>query len=544
MSKYKVYTNGTIFTANPDCQWAEAVAVDGNKIVYTGGREGAEAFCSQAGAEMELCDLEGKLMLPGFIDGHCHPVMAAHTLSGVVFDIDWDLDRCIAEIRKYVEEHPESPSYFGLGYAEWMFDAKGPRRELLDEICPDKPMIFFGSGAHESWANTKCFELAGVTKDTPDPVPGLHYFSRDEEGNPAGHIVESQSQYLIMSKINFFDEESVISILEENSAQYAAMGVTGTADMGIFTYLEEPYYKVLDMVRKQGTYLQRFAGCTCPVDDPEVTEERIQAVLEAQKTYNDDKFRMNFLKIVNDGTMESRSAAISEPYPEDGSVVKPLMDEKTAAETGLKAAEAGLDINMHAIGDVAVKSVVAMAKAVREAGYADCRITCSHSQYVDPKDVPLFAEYDITANTTGVWMYGNPLMDKVLGHINDETFRMRSLLDAGAHMALGSDFPVDEYGREPLKSIEMCVTRKMYGQPGAPMLKPYGEATTVKEAVEGFTINNAYQMHMEDVTGSIEVGKYADFVILEENIFEIPPETIHKVKVCETIMDGVTTYKG
>lgn len=111
-------------------------------------------------------------------------------------------------------------------------------------------------------------------------------------------------------------------------------------------------------------------------------------------------------------------------------------------------------------------------------------------------------------------------------------------------MALGSDFPVDEYGREPLRSIQMCATRKMYGQPDAPVLEPADEVTTVKEAIEGFTINNAYQMHMEDVIGSIEVGKYADFVILEENILDIPPERIYEVKVCETIMDGVTTYSA
>lgn len=347
-----------------------------------------------------------------------------------------------------------------------------------------------------------------------------------------------------MTKINFFDEESVIDVMAENSADYAAMGVTGTADMGIFTYLENQYYEALDAIRSSGRYLQRFVGCTCLVEDAEIVDSRIAALLKAKEKYNDDRFRMNFIKLINDGTMESRTAALSEPYPEDGSVVKPLMDEKLAAETGLKAAKAGLDINMHAIGDVAARSVIAMAKAVRGAGYDDCRITCSHSQYIASDDIPLFGKYNIIANTTGVWMYGNPLMDKVLGHINNETFRMRSLIGGGARMALGSDFPVDEYGREPLKSIEMCATRRMYGQTDAPILEPAGEVTTIKEAIEGFTINNAYQMHMEDVIGSIEVGKYADFVILEENILDIPPENIHKVKVCETIMDGVTTYKA
>lgn len=541
MSKYKIYTNGSIFTADPNKEWAEAVAVEGNKIVYVGDMADAEALC---GADAEIYDLNGKMMLPGFIDGHCHPVLAAHLLSGVVFDIDWTLEECLGEIKHYVEEHPDNETYVGLGYAEWMFDEKGPNKNLLDEICNDKPMLFFGSGAHEAWANSKCLELAGITKDTPDPLPGLHYFARDEKGNPSGHVVEARAQTMIMSKINFFDEEAVLNLMLENSKDYAAMGVTSTADVGIHGYLKNEYYNAMEAIKDSGKYLQRFIGAAAAVDDPDLVDEIIQDLLDGQHKYNDDKFRINLLKIINDGTMESRSAANSEPYPEDGSIVKPLMDEQTAAKTGLKAAKAGLDINMHAIGDAAIKSVIAMAKAVREAGYDDCRITCSHSQYIAEDDIPMFGKYNIIANTTGVWMYGNPLMDKVLGHINNETFRMRSVIDGGARMALGSDFPVDEYGREPLKSIEMCATRKMYGQPDAPVLEPADEKTTVKEAIEGFTINNAYQMHMEDVIGSIEAGKYADFVILEENILEIPKENIHNVKVCETIMDGVTTYKN
>ncbi len=537
----KLFVNGRIFTVNRREEWAEAVAVEGNRIIYVGDRKGAEALCDD---KTEIRDLDGALMMPGFIDGHCHPVMAAHVLSQVVFDIDWTLEECLANIKKYVDEHPDADAYFGLGYAEWLFDEKGPRKELLDEICSDKPMFFLGSGGHEGWANSKSFEMAGITKDTPDPLPGLHYFSRDAEGNPAGHVVEGRSEAMILSTIDFFDADSVVNIMVQNSEDYAAMGVTATADMGMYAYLEKQYYEALDAVRDSGRYLQRFVGCTCHVEDPAVVDERIEKLVKAREKYDDDLFRMNFLKIINDGTMESRSAAISEPYPEDGSTIEPLMDERVAAETGVKAAKAELNINMHAIGDVAAKSVIAMAKAVREAGYDDCRITCSHSQYVAPDDIPLFGKYDIIANSTGVWMYGNPLMDKVLGHINNETFRMKSLIDGGARMALGSDFPVDEYGREPLKSIEMCATRRMYGQPDAPTLEPVDEKTTVREAVEGFTINNAYQLHMDDVIGSIEVGKYADFVILERNIFDIPLAEIHEVRILETIMNGKTTYRA
>ena len=541
MSADKLYINGAIYTAEKDNEWVQAVAVEGNKIVFAGERAEAEKFCDE---NTEICDLQGKMMLPGFIDGHCHPVMAAHVLSQIVFDIDWTFDECLGAIRTYVEEHPDNPSYFGLGYAEWLFDEKGPRKELLDDICRDKPIFLLGSGAHEAWGNSKCFELAGITKDTPDPLPGLHYFSRDEEGEPAGHIVEGRSQELIMRKIDFFDQESVVNIMAQNSADYAAMGVTSTADVGMYSYLKKQYYASLDAIRESGRYLQRFVGCAFHLDDVDLVDERIEEVLRARERYDDDKFRINLLKIINDGTMESRSADISEPYPEDGSIVKPLMDEKTAAETGVKAARAGLEINMHAIGDVAARYVAAMAKAVREAGYDDCRITCSHSQYVAPEDAALFGKYNVIADTTGVWMYGNPLMDKVLGHINNETFRTRSLINNGVRVALGSDFPVDEYGREPLKGIEMCVTRKMYGIDDALVLEPADEGMTVAEAIQGYTINNAYQMHMENSIGSIKTGKYADLVILEDNIMEIPPEKIHDVKVCETIMDGVTTYKA
>ncbi len=541
MNRKKVFYNGCIYTVNEGREVVSAVVTEGEKIVFAGDDAGAKVI---GGPDAELHDLEGKMLLPGFIDGHCHPIMAACVLSGVVLDIDWTTEQNLAEIRRFVEEHPDRDTYVGNGYAEWNFDEHGPAKELLDEICADKPMIILGSGGHEAWANSKAFELAGITKDTPDPVPGLHYYARDPEGNPSGHIAESQAMDPMFEKIEFFDTEAMEAMLKQISEDYASNGVTTTADMGITNMIGKDTYRAgLAIIAGDG-YLQRFTGPGLLVADEAQAGEALDFAKELRQKYDDDKVRINLYKIINDGTMESRTAAISEPYPEDGSVVEPLLGEEDMAEVVLKAVREGFNINVHAIGDVAVRSVVAAAKAVREAGYPDTRITCSHSQYIDPKDVPAFAEYDIIANSTGVWFYGNPLMDKVLGHINDETFRMRSLKDVGAKVAFGSDFPVDEYGNEPLKSIEMIVTRKMYDQPDAPMLKPYDEVLTVEDGIAGYTIHNAIQLHMEDKLGSIEPGKYADMIILEKNLFEIPPEEIHKVKVLETIIGGETVYKA
>ena len=541
MGRRKVYYNGYVYTVNEADDIASAVVTEDDRIAFVGDDAGAKAF---AGEDAEAVDLGGRMMLPGFIDGHCHPIMAAYLMSGVVLDIDWTTEQNLDAIREFIEGHPEKEAYIGNGYAEWNFDEHGPAKELLDEICSDKPVMILGSGGHEGWANSKAFEMAGITKETPDPVPGLHYYARDEEGNPSGHVAESQAIDVFFEEIDFFDRNALEMILKKISEDYASNGVTTTADMGVTSMIGIDNYRAALEIIKESGYLQRFNGPGLLLDDIEDAQYNLDIARKLREDYDDDRMRISLYKVINDGTMESRTAAISEPYPEDGSVVEPLLNEEEMADVVLKAAKEGFDINIHAIGDVAVKSVIAAAKAVPEAGLADTRITCSHCQYIHPEDVAAFEKYNITANTTGVWFYGNPLMDKVLGHINDKTFRMKSLKDAGARVAFGSDFPVDEYGNEPLKSIEMVVTRRMYDQPDAPMLKPFDEVLEVEDGIRGYTMHNAIQLHMEDRLGSIEPGKYADLIVLEKNLFQVPPEEIHKVKVEETIIGGKTVYRA
>ena len=537
----KVYTNGKIFTVNDRSEWVEAVATEGNKIVYAGDNEGAGAFCDAA---TEVCDLQGKMMLPGFIDGHCHPVLAAHYLCGVYLEVEWDVEECLEAIKRFVMENPDNDTYFGLGYAEWIFDETGPKKELLDSICADKPVMILGSSAHEAWVNTKALEMAGITRDTPDTIPGFHYFHRDESGDPTGHLLETAPQMMVIDKINFFDHDKIEAEIAAASDGYAAMGVTSTCDMGSPEFALKAYFETVPAMIENGTYKQRFVGCGRMVAEKGDVDIVLPRLKEYIKKYDTDSFRINFLKIINDGTLETRSAALSEPYNEDGSMVYPLFSREEMAEIGVRAAEAGLNINVHGIGDEAISGTLAMAKAVREAGYDDCRITNSHCDYVKDEELELFGRYDVIANTTCVWHYGNPDMEKVIGDRQNHTFRLKTMIRGGCRMGQGSDYPVDEFGREPLKGIEMGCSRQLFDHPELPVLKPYEEKLSVEDGIRSYTINNAYQMHMEDKLGSIEAGKYADLVILEKNIFDIPVSEIHKVKVCETIMDGKTVYKG
>lgn len=541
MAATKLFYGGKIYTVDEDRSWAEAVAIEGNRITYVGDLDGAAGFCDE---QTERIDLEGKMLLPGFIDGHCHPIMAAHYLCGVYLEIEMDVPACLAEIRRYVEENPDEETYFGIGYAEWIFDETGPKKELLDEICPDKPMMILGSSAHEAWVNTKTLELAGITKDTKDPIPGFHYFHRDAEGNPTGHLVENGPQIMITDKVDFFKEETVRQMIELNSAGYASMGVTSTCDMGMTEYGQDIYFQTIPEMIEDGTYMQRFFGCGRMVADKGEIELIMGRLSEQKDKYDSDFFNIHFLKIINDGTLETRSAALSEPYNEDGSMVAPLLTREEIAELGVRAAKAGLDINVHAIGDEAISGTLAMARAVREAGFDDCRIVNSHCDYVKDEELGLFGKYNVIANTTCVWHYGNPDMEAVIGDRQNHTFRMKSMIDGGCRMGQGSDFPVDEFGREPLKGIEMGCTRQLFDHPELPVLKPYEEKLSVDDGIASYTINNAYQMHMEDKLGSIETGKLADLVILEQDLFSIPASEIHKVKICETILDGKTVYKA
>lgn len=541
MKADRIFVNGQIYTVNDRSEWVEAVAIKGDKIIYAGDEAGARALCDE---NTDVTDLAGKMMLPGFIDGHCHPVLAAHYLCGVYLQIEWGVEECLAEIRKYVEANPDNETYFGIGYAEWIFDENGPKKEMLDEICADKPMMILGSSAHEAWVNSKALELAGITKDTPDPIPGFHYFHRDAEGEPTGHLLEMGTQNMIMEKINFFDRDTIEHVMQEASDGYAAMGVTSTCDMGMQEFGLKVYYETLPEMIDSGIYKQRFFGCGQMLAEKGDEDVVLPRLVEYSRKYNSDKYNIHFLKIINDGTLETRSAALGEPYDEDGSMVQPLFTREKIAEVGLKAAAAGLDINVHGIGDEAISGTLAMAKAIREAGYDDCRITNSHCDYVKDEELGLFGRYDVIANTTCVWHYGNPDMEAVIGDRQNRTFRIRTMIDGGCRMGQGSDFPVDEFGREPLKGIEMGCTRQLFDHPELPVLKPYEEKLSVDDGIRSYTINNAYQMHMDDRLGSIEAGKYADLVILEKNLFDVPLNEIHNIKVCETIMDGKTTYSN
>lgn len=483
------------------------------------------------------------MMIPGMIDAHCHPFLAAFWLSGLKLEIEMTKEQVIEEIRDYVSANPEKETYFGLGYPEWEYDEKGPNKKYLDDICDNKPICILSSSGHEAWCNSKALEIVNITKDTPDPIAGLQYFERDKEGNPTGHIVESAAIKTIMSGIEWFDPEEVRKNFKEIFDDYSKMGITSLVDCGTYDYLEEQAIAYIDDYEKRDALQQRVCSCVM-VEDRARLDKVIPLLKERSQKHKSDNYFINTLKILNDGTMETRSASLSEPYNEDGALIETMLSEEELNEICVAAAKEGFDIHIHAIGDKAIHRTLMAAKAVREAGYHDTRITNAHTDYVRTRDNHLFGKYNVIVNTTGSWHCENLGMEKVIGERVNKQFRILSLIKEGARMSLGSDKPVDQLGAEPVKGIQMAVTRKVCDDSAAPILEPESEKLSIHQCLEGYTINAAYEMHMEDKLGSIEPGKYADLTVLEKDIFEIPVYEMYKTKTMLTMKGGKITYRN
>ena len=541
MAATRVFHNGKIYTVNKQQPWAEAIALEGNKIVFVGTNDEALKL---ADANTEVCDLSGKMMMPGFIDGHIHPLMSAAFASGAQLASCKTKEEILDTVRAFVEANPDNETYFGQGFADYIFASTPALADDLDAICADKPLLLVSSSCHGAWCNHKAFEVAGIDKNTPDITPGSNYFVRDEEGNPTGRCIESC--YIQVAKgANYFPASKLIENISTLANEFASMGYTTFCDCGVFSFVVDSLDQNFVDFLNSDEFVQRLFGgyyLATNIHDLEGCLEGAASV--ADNLMNTDRVGFRYFKILGDGVIEARSAAMIKPY-DNGVQAKPNFDSETAKKIGLLVAEAGYDLNMHAIGDATNAVALDMAEAVRDAGHDDTRIAISHSQCWAPGAIERAGKLGVFINSTGAWHYcSNEQYKEYFGvNIQGFTYPIKSLINVGCKYGQGSDFPVADGKPDPFVSIEVGMRRRLVDD-DSPEPADYCEAPSLEESIESFTINNAWQVRMEDKLGSIEVGKLADLVVVDKNLFDIPTEEIHTCKVVETIRDGITTYKA
>jgi predicted amidohydrolase YtcJ len=537
-----VFHNGRVYTVTEAAPWAEAVAVTGNAISYVGDEAGAMAL---AGPDTQVIDLGGKLLMPGFVEGHIHPFLGAFLTSGVDLQLPTRAD-ALAAIEKYAAAHPVGPVR-GFGWRVDMFGPDGPTAADLDEVLPDRPAFFFAIDGHSIWVNTKALEMAGINRDTPDPIPGFSFYARDAQGNPTGYVLEVVAELNIVNAIEPISVDNMATLLTSWTPKASRAGITSVFDAGV-PPIGDDQAEILSLytaAEKRGELPFRVVA-SYSVKNPPV-DDAVARLTEAQKRVSSELVRTSVLKIVGDGTQGGYTAWLLEPYADkpDSIGSSPFTVEQWHQLIGAADA-AGFDVHAHACGERTARVALdAIEGAISANPPRDRRHTVAHLVYVDDADGRRFGELGVIAQFSANWLSADPDTIMSMGARygtprKDLLYRPQQVLKSGGRISLGTDWPAAGYFStyKPLDAIQIGVTRQLIGEPDAEVLPPVDQRLTVAEAVHANTLGAAYQLRLDDKVGSVEQGKLADLIVLDRNIFDIDPHEIHGATVTMTMMNG------
>ncbi len=529
-----VFRGGGVYTVDAARSWADAVAVRAGRIIYVGTDAGLAKWI---GPQTRSIDLNGKMLLPGFHDSHVHLVGGGIELDECNLNGLATMDEVLAAVRQFAKQHPTKKWIRGGG---WPLTLSGgnPHKDLLDKIVPDRPVILDAFDGHSSWVNSRALEIAGITKETPDPPRGR--IERDRKtGEATGTLRESAARLVILKTPPYTHAEFVTG-LRRGLEIANRFGITSVQEarvtdqhLNAFTELDKAGELTVRTVAAMG--FDNAKGMT-----------QLPQFVEWRKNFQSKLLRTTSVKIFQDGVIESRTAALLQPYlggEERGwlnlepEVLKPL-----AAELD----RLGFQIHIHAIGDRGIQSSLDALEFARDRnGRRDSRHHIAHIQLFDPPDIARFRRLGVVANFQPYWMQADPyIVDMTLPVLGPERSRwlypIRSVAKTGAVIACGSDWSVSSMN--PLDAIQVAVTRRGVKEAPGPAWIP-DEAVDLPLMLAGYTINGAYVNFEEAETGSIEVGKAADLIVLDRNLFEIPPHEIHLAKVLLTLLEGKAVFR-
>lgn len=528
-----VLTNGKIYTVNPQQPWAEAVAVKGKNIVYVGNREGAQAF---VGDKTSLTDLEGKVVLPGIVSSHEHPMMFMAVSAGLFMENFGDKDLMLDALEEYVRANPEGPFYSMGGAYEGSVDID---RQDIDKVISDRPFVMISASGHGGWANSKALEMAGIVKGQPDPID---HYGRDEDGTPNGYLGSSAAIFYLIIELDLFTREAILSTADEVLDFVASQGITAVYDAGVPHGQGETYFSAMQELEEEGRLTLRISASASMAQRPIHIEGAMASLEKYRDVYSSELFNVRTLKIHGDGDIGGMTAGLLEPYtlrPDYRGLVS-FPDLEQLSTFMIYAVELGYDIHTHSIGDWTSRHTLDAYEAVRQAGYKDARLSMGHVMMVDEQDRPRFAELDIIANnqTADLAVY-NPEGAAFVGEERYHTiWPMRSFLDLGAKLTLSVDWPTEDLN--PFLGIYTSMTRKRVGDERS--LPEDSEKLSLEQAIMAYTLDAAYQIRMEEIIGSLEVGKRADLIIIDRDIFEVETDEIVETQVLMTMMNGEVVH--
>ncbi len=539
-----VITNARIYTLDPAQPWAQAAAVADGRFVFVGDTRGTAAY---RGPHTRVIDLAGKMVMPGVNDVHSHPWQGGlKLLYHCSFAFTATPDEVAAQLRRCLAENPGAKWIEGGQWTSDFFrnNTIPSPRAWLDAISTDAAIVLHDDATHNAWVNSRALQLAGISRDTPDPEGGV--IVRDAAGEPNGLLYES-AQRLVAQIRPEWTVPQYRAAIAEGVREANRVGLAGIDEARVQAPMLEAY-RQLDAAGELS--LRVTANLQTP------REYRDYPLQMADYTALRDEYRSThvdtrYVKIFLDGVpTASRTALMLADYVTDAEHPEAtkgflLVDADILKQDLIALDKAGFTVKMHAAGDGAVRvGLDAIAAARKANGPSGLRHQLGHAGFIDPADVPRFAALNATADLSPYIWYPSPIMDSIVGAVGErgrQYFPTRDLLDQGADLVMGSDWPSAAASLNPWGAIEALVTRRNPASDRPETLWPE-QAITLEQALYIATLGGARGLGIEQVSGSVQVGKSADFIVLDRNLFELPVESISETVVEQTWFEGRTVY--
>jgi predicted amidohydrolase YtcJ len=543
----QVFLNGRIYTLNPLQPWAEALAVCGGKILRVGSSADIKALASTGTA---IIDLHGRMVLPGINDVHVHPLIGGRTaLYETTFPPTLPLNEVLEVIRAAARNAKPGAWIIGGSWGSNFTTALSSLETLhaLDAASEGHPVLLRDDSVHNRWVNSRALELAGIDASAPDPTNGT--IVRDPaSGAPVGLLFEAASH-----RVERVAREAHPDTLETNSTALAraleilnSYGVTGLQDAAVSGDVLAAYAN-LEQQAKLSTWV-----VTSLVADPTafLTGTTGDALIEDRDRFAGRRISTTYVKIFLDGVPMSRTSAFIKPYLPDqahgccfcGNTTKTLPE---LVRLIARQEDRGLGVKIHAAGDGAVRMALDAIDVIRSLrGPTALTHHIAHAGFIEASDIPRFKSLNVVADLSPILWYPNQIIDGIeqaVGERVRQYWPNRSLIEAGALIATGTDWPVIP-NPDPWSGMQGLITRRNPDGKFAGALWPE-EAIDLPFAIQAYTLNPARAMGLEAVTGSITEGKSADFIVLDRNLFEIAPTTIAETKVLATYFEGTVVFR-
>jgi hypothetical protein len=532
-SNMKAFVNGNIYTINEKQKTAEAVLIENDKIVFVGSDKKIMKMCDDS---TEIIDLNGKFMMPGFNDSHLHFVSGGFYLMGIDLHLAKSIEQFKNLLAAYVQKFPGKWVTGGRWDNESWDVKKLPSRNDIDKISPNTPVFVSRMDAHSGLANSKALELAGITKDTPSPDGG--FIEKDTAtGEPTG-ILKDTAMNLVSAIIPDYSIEDYYEAALTSLRETARYGITSVQDI-LFT----SEIKAYDAYRK----LEEEGKLTCrisirwPIEDyKSLINQNISVV------YGNKFLKLGCVKAFSDGSLGSGTAWFFDPYegePTNRGLPNDIIIGNKLKSWVTEADKNHIQVSIHAIGDKANSYLLDLYDKVKnENPEWDRRFRIEHAQHIQPNDISRFSDIDVVASVqpTHAIEDGSWAVKKIGKQRINFTHPYRSFLDSGVKMCFGTDWPVVTI--DPLLNLYAAVTRRTTDGKNPNGWIPE-QKITIEEAIKCYTLNSAYAEFSENDKGSIEPGKFADFVVLSDNLLTIDPVRIKDMKVEMTVVGGKIVYK-